>query len=112
MLKDLEITKEFKEIVKEETQDYSLKDFLTDQCRYGQDVFVYYYQTSDLYDEYEEDCNKWLDDLFDETGLNPWELFPNWDYTINSEINKWNIVISMFEEFSGHLLDDLEQEEN
>ena len=110
MLKDLEITKKFKEIVKEETQDYDLRDFLHDQCQYGQTAFTYYSETTELYDDYDEDCEKWLDSLVDQTGMNPWELFPMWDYAVNSKFNKWTVVISMFEEFCDHLLEGSEQE--
>ena len=35
MLKDLEIIEEFKEIIKEETDNYDLRDFLHDQCTTG-----------------------------------------------------------------------------
>ncbi len=112
MFNDLKIIKEFQEIIKEETQDYNLKDFLNDQCRYGQTVFTYYIETTNLYDEYKEDCDKWLDNLVGETGLDPWELFPMWDYTINSETNKWNVIVSMFENYCDYLLEDLEQEKN
>ena len=108
MLNNLSITKEFKDIIEDETEDYDLRDFLSDQCRYGQTVFIYYSETTKLYDEYKEDCESWLKDLVDETGMNPWEIFPEWDYAVDSDINKWNIVVAMFEEYCDYLLEDIE----
>ena len=110
MLKDLSIIKEFDEIVECETEDFDLRTFLTEQLRYGQYAFTYYTETTALYDKYKEDCEKWLSDLVDETGLNPWELFPEWDYTVNSVYNKWNIIVAMFESYCDYLLEGLEQE--
>lgn len=108
MLKDLEITKEFDKIVKEQTQDYDLRDFLENECTYGQDAFTYYTETTALYDKYRSDCEKWLESLVEEMGMNPWEIFPEWDYAPDSIYNKWYIVISMFEEYCNYLLEDLE----
>lgn len=108
MLNDLSITNEFKEIVKDATKDRSLKGYLQDTCRYGQDEFVYYDETTELYDDYQEDCEKWLDNLVDETGLNPWDIFPSWDYALDSKYNKWNIIVSMFEEYCDYLLEGME----
>ena len=110
MLKDLSIIKEFDAIIKDETQDYDLRLFLSDQCRYGQTVFVYYTETTTLYNTYKADCERWLDDLVDETGLNSWKIFPNWDNAVDSVYNKWTIIISMFEEYCDYLLEGLEQE--
>ena len=104
---DLSILKEFDEKIKIETQDYDLKDFLSDQCRYGQDVFVYYDETTGLYDEYKLDCEAWLNDQVDQTGLYPWELFSEWDYAVDSIYNKWYVVIAMFEEYCDYLLEGL-----
>lgn len=108
MLKDLEIVKEFDKIIKEQTQDYDLAEFLKNECQYGQDVFTYYDETTELYDDYEDDCNEWLDDLVDETGLYPWEIFPDWDIYINSIYNKWYVIVAMFEQYCNYLLEDLE----
>ena len=108
MLNDLSISKVFDEIVKNETEDYDLRAFLTDQCRYGQDVFVYYDETTKLYDKYRSDCEAWLDNLVDETGLNPWEIFPNWDYMPDSIYNKWHIIVAMFEDYCQDMLESLE----
>ena len=105
---DLSILKEFDEMIKYETQDYDLKDFLSDQCRYGQTVFVYYDETTGLYDEYKGDCECWLESIVDETGLNPWDIFPEWDYNVNSVYNKWSIIVAMFEEYCNYLLEGLE----
>ena len=53
MLNELNIVEEFAKIIKEETENYDLKAFLNEQCRYGQTVFTYYAETTALYDEYE-----------------------------------------------------------
>lgn len=105
----LEIIKEFDRIIKDSTESRSLKDYLEEVDRYGQDEFVYYSETTELYDDYQEECEKWLDDLVDRTGMAPWELFPRWDYAVNSKYNKWNIITAMFEEYCRYLLDGLDQ---
>lgn len=110
MLNDLSIIKEFDKIIKDETEDYDLKEFLSDQCLYGQTVFTYYTETTSLYDNYKEDCESWLSDLVDETGLNPWEIFQEWDYAVDSIYNKWYIIVAMFEQYCDYLLEGLEQE--
>lgn len=109
MLNDLKISKIFDEIVKDETQDYDLRAFLSDQCRYGQTVFVYYSETTELYDEYSSDCEEWLDEQVEETGLKPWDLFSEWDYAIDSDDNKFIVVVAMFEEYCCYLLEGLDQ---
>ena len=111
MLTELSITKEFKDIIEDETEDCDLREFLSGQCRYGQTVFVYYDETTELYDEYQEDCEAWLDNLVDEMGLDPWDIFPEWDYAVDSIYNKWYIVISIFEEYCDYLLEDLEDQD-
>lgn len=105
----LEIIKEFDRIIKDATESRSLKEYLEDVDRYGQDEFVYYSETTELYDDYQEECEKWLNDLVDRTGMAPWELFPRWDYAVNSRCNKWAIVTAMFEEHCRYLLDGLDQ---
>ena len=112
MLNDLSISKVFNEIIKDETEDYDLREFLSDQCQYGQTVFTYYNETTSLYDEYKNDCEAWLGDLVDQMGLNPWEIFTEWDYVPDSIYNKWYIVISMFEEYCDHMLEGLDQDKN
>ena len=110
MLNDLSITSEFQTIIKDEIEGYDLRDFLSDQCTYGQTVFTYYTETTRLYDEYESDCEEWLDDKVYEEGLNPWELFREWDYAIDSDDNKFTVIVAMFEEYCNYLLEGLEQE--
>lgn len=111
MLK-LDIMDEFDKIIKYETEDYELRAFLKDQCTYGQSVFVYYNETTGLYDEYKADCETWLNSKVDETGLYPWELFSEWDYAVDSIYNKWYIIVAMFEEYCDYLLEGLEQSKN
>lgn len=104
------IYKEFDKIINEETQDYDLREFLSNQCTYGQDVIIYYEETTSLYNKYKKDCETWLENSVNETGLNPWELFPNWDVAIDSVYNKWNIVVAMFESYCDYLLEGLDQD--
>lgn len=111
MLNDLSITNEFQTIVKDETEDYDLREFLSDQCRYGQTVFTYYNETTKLYDEYKNDCEAWLNSLVDEMGGYPWDIFPEWDFVPDSIYNKWYIIISMFEEYCNYRLEDLEDQD-
>lgn len=94
MLNQYKIEKEFKSIVDESTKDQPLREYLESVENNGQDEFIYY--ASDLYDDYSFECDEWLDEQVETFGLKPWELFNSWDYSINSEHNKWIIVTSMF----------------
>lgn len=107
MLNQYEIEKEFKDTIDESVGDQPLKEYLETVVN-GQTEFVYYYETSDLYDEYSSECDEWLDEKVEETGLKPWELFEDWDYSINSQCNKWIVITTMFEEFCYDLLDEME----
>lgn len=104
MLNELSIIKAFDKIIKEQTEGYGLREYLEDTLEYGQTAFSYYRETSDLYDRFRADCNAWLDSLVDERGLNPWEIFPEWDIYPDSEINKWIVITSMFEEYCYYML--------
>lgn len=105
---ELEIYEEFDKIIKDATESRSLKEYLEEVDRYGQDEFVYYSETTELYDDYQEDCENWLDSQVDETGLKPWENFPKWDYAINSDDNKFIVIVAMFEEYCNYLLEGTE----
>ncbi|AZA17291.1 MAG: hypothetical protein HOU59_gp26 (endogenous virus) [Lactobacillus phage ViSo-2018a] len=106
-MKKLEIYKEFDEIIKNAP---SLKDYLEEVDQYGQDEFVYYSETTELYDQYKSDCDDWIYEQVEETGLKPWELFEDWDYTINSDRNKFIVIAAMFEGYCRYLLEDYRQE--
>lgn len=105
---NLEIVKEFDKIIKEQTEGYDLREYLQDTQAYGQTAFSYYRETSEMYDKYRSDCETWLEDIVSERGLNPWEIFPNWDIYPDSEINKWFVIVAMLEEYCNYLLDGLE----
>jgi hypothetical protein len=112
MLNQYEIEKEFKSIVDESTEDQPLREYLESVENNGQNEFIYYYETSDLYDDYSSECDKWLDEQVEAFGLKPWELFNGWDYSINSKYNKWIVVTAMFEEFCRDLLEELDEMED
>ncbi|AIS73861.1 hypothetical protein LDL_003 [Lactobacillus phage Ldl1] len=107
-MKKLGIIKEFEETIKDQTEGYDLREYLEDTLKYGQTAFTYYRETSELYDRYRSDCDAWLEDLVSERGLNPWEIFPEWDIHPDSEINKWLVIVFMFEGHCYYLLDGLE----
>ena len=103
-MKEYEITKEFEQIVDEASEGQSLISYLKEVRDYGQEYFIYYHETTDLYDKYASDCDDWASDL----GMKPWDLFGDWDLSINSEQNKWLIVTAMFEQYCIDRLDELE----
>lgn len=107
MLNQYDIEKEFKDIVDDATQDRSLEEYLQEVVDYGQNEFCYYSETTSLYDEYSSDCEEWLDEQVENSGLKPWDLFTNWDYAINSEQNKWNVITAMFEDYCSDRLDEM-----
>ena len=84
----------FNDIYESEIENYDNKeDFNEDLAKHGcisgmVGGLVYFNQTSELFDNFEDECNDWLEELTEETGLNPFELFKNWDVAINSEHNK------------------------
>ena len=60
---------------------------------------IYYSDTTELFDNFEDECNDWLEELTEETSLNPFELFHNWDVAINSKCNKNTVIWAMFEDY-------------
>ncbi len=60
---------------------------------------MYYSDTTELFDNFEDECNDWLEESTKETGMNPFELFHNWDVAINSAYNKNTVIWAMFEEY-------------
>ena len=106
-MKDYEITKEFSKLVDDACDGQSLKDYLQGVQDYGQQEFSYYYQTTDLYDKYRSNCQDWLENLVNNSGLKPWEIFEKWDYVPGSETNKWIVVSEMFEEYCITRLDKI-----
>ena len=95
----------FNDIYESEIEDYDNKeDFNEDLAKHGcisgiVGGLAFFNQTTELFDNFEDECNDWLEELTEETGLNPFELFQNWDVAINSDYNKNIIIWAMFEEY-------------
>ena len=95
----------FNDIYESEIEDYDNKeDFNEDLAKHGciygiVGGLAFFNQTTELFDNFEDECNDWLEELTEETGLNPFELFQNWDVAINSAYNKNIIIWAMFEEY-------------
>ena len=99
------ISDAFEDIYESNIEDYeNAEDFRFDLMKYGcisgiVSGLIYFYETSELFDEFEDECNDWLDEL----GLKPWEIFPNWEIYINSACNKNIVIWAMFEEYVANL---------
>ena len=95
----------FNDIYESEIEDYDNKeDFNEDLAKHGcisgiVGCLAFFNQTTELFDNFEDECNDWLEELTEGTGLNPFELFPDWDVAINSEHNKNTVILAMFEEY-------------
>ena len=110
MLNQYDIEEEFKDIVDDATQDRSLEEYLQEVLNYGQNEFCYYSDTTNLYDEYKSDCDDWLYNLVEETGMEPWNLFSEWDYAPDSEQNKSTVIATMFENYCRDRLEKMEDQ--
>lgn len=110
MLNQYDIEKEFNNMVNDSvTECQSVKDYLEYINNYGgQDEYTFYSDTTKLYDEYKSDCDDWLYNQVEETGLKPWDLFDDWDYVPDSEQNKWIVIVAMFEEYCRDRLEQME----
>ena len=78
--------------------------FKSDLLQYGcvsgmVSELIYYKDTVALYDEFEDECDEWLNKQIEQTGLRPDQLFRDWDYSINSDLNKNAVIWAMFEEY-------------
>lgn len=95
----------FEEIYESEIESYDNKEQFDEAlAKYGcisgmVGELVWFNQTTELFDNFEDECNDWLEELTEETGMNPFELFHNWDVAINSEHNKNTVIWAMFEEY-------------
>jgi hypothetical protein len=95
----------FNEIYESEIEAYDNKEqFDEDLAKHGcisgiVGSLMCYSDTTELFDNFEDECNDWLEESTEETGLNPFELFPNWDVAINSACNKNIIIWAMFEDY-------------
>ena len=98
------IREAFNEIYESAVERYDSKEEFDEHlakygCVSGVNGLVYFRETNELFDNFEDECNDWLEKLTEETGLNPFELFHNWDVAINSLYNKNTVVWAMFEEY-------------
>ena len=95
----------FDEIYESEIERYDNKEqFDEDLAKHGcisgiVGGLISYRETTELFDNFEDECNEWIADLKEETGLDPWDLFSDWDYSINSQYNKNTVIWKMFEEY-------------
>ena len=60
---------------------------------------IFHWETTELFDKFEDECNDW----FRELGFKPWEVFPDWDFAINSKHNKNIVIWAMFEEYVANM---------
>ena len=99
----------FNDIYESAIEDYDNKEeFDEDLAKHGcisgiVGGLIYFWETTELFDNFEDECNEWLEELTKETGLNPFELFHNWDVAINSEHNKNTVIWAMFEEYVANM---------
>ena len=105
------INEAFDEIYESAVEGYTSKEEFDEYlakygCVSGVDGLIYYSETTELFDNFEDECNDWLEDLKEETGLNPWDLFSNWEVAINSQYNKNTVVWAMFEEYVATMKTD------
>ena len=95
----------FKDIYESNIEDYENAEafqfyLMKHGCVSGMvDGLIYFWETSELFDEFEDECDDWLDEL----GLKPWEIFPDWDFAVNSKHNKNIVIWAMFEEYVANL---------
>ena len=109
---EYEISNEFEDMINcSADESQSVKDYLEYIDNYGgQDEYPFYSDTTKLYDEYKSDCDDWLYNLVEETGIKPWNLFSEWDYVPGSEQNKWTVVVAMFENYCRDRLEQMEDQ--
>lgn len=99
------IREAFEDIYESAVEDYDTKEeFDEDLAKHGcisgiVGGLIYYWETTELFDNFKDECNDWLENLKEETGLNPWDLFDDWNIAINSEQNKNTVIWAMFEEY-------------
>ena len=101
----MEIREKFIEIYNANIEHYEdAETFKSDLLQYGcisgmVSELIYYKDTVALYDEFEYECEEWLYELIEQTGLLPDQLFRDWDNSINSVLNKNTVIWAMFEEY-------------
>ena len=101
----MEIKKKFQEIYDANIEHYEdAEKFKADLLQYGcvsgmVSELIYYKDTVALYDKFEDECDGWLTEQIEQTGLLPEQLFRDWDHSINSVLNKNTVIWAMFEEY-------------
>ena len=104
----MKIKEKFQEIYDANIEDYGdaekfKSDLLQNGCVSGMvSELIYYKDTVALYDEFEDECDEWLNEQIEQTGLRPDQLFRYRDNSINSDLNKNIVIWAMFEEFYPH----------
>lgn len=103
---EYEIERVFDRVIDKAIKERSLKlkDYLQSVKDCGGQVFNYS-QTKKLYDKHRDDCESWLENLEIEKGIKPEDIFPNWDYAVNSKENKRHVIVAMFKEYCSSMLE-------
>ena len=108
----------FKDIYEYTIDNYkNVDDFRSDLMKHGNihgciseilmdmdTQLIFHWETTELFDEFEDECNDWLREL----GFKPWEIFPDWDFAVNSKHNKNIVIWAMFEEYVANM--EMEQD--
>ena len=103
----------FKDIYEHTIDNYkNVDDFRSDLMKHGNihgciseilmdmdTQLIFHWETTELFDEFEDECNDWLRGL----GFKPWEIFPDWDFAVNSKHNKNIVIWAIFEEYVANM---------
>ena len=119
MQSKFKISKEFNKIIAKACEDQPLEDFLEEEIDFdcsGLD----FDDTSQLYDEYQDECIEWFNYFFEKTGMSPLEFCKacDWDYVLDeendkclvmdSDKNKFLLVTSMFEHYCIEIYNNMD----
>ena len=119
MQSQFKISKEFNKIIAKACEDQPLENFLEEEIDFdcsGLD----FDDTTQLYDEYEDECIEWFNYFFEKTGMSPLEFCKacDWDYILDeendrclvmdSDKNKFLLATSMFEHYCIEIYNNLD----
>ena len=119
MQSQFKISKEFNKIIAKACEDQQLENFLEEEIDFdcsGLD----FDDTTQLYDEYEDECIEWFNYFFEKTGMSPLEFCKacDWDYILDeendrclvmdSDKNKFLLATSMFEHYCIEIYNNLD----
>lgn len=96
----------------------SVKKFLEAVDEHGAEFsgvgeLLLYEDTDEIFDDYEDAFNDFLEDYCDACGvIAPNEIFFSWENRINSSSNKHAVVITAFENYVANLLRAIEEEKS